>query len=159
MSRQTLPPVQVRSRKSVERAIEGSIEVIREAGWAGFTMPAVSKKAEVSVPLLHRRFGGKEELFLAAQESVLQRMESDATAGKRYLLGQATPLPDLSRPAHPPLDRPVPGEVTRDRLIAAGVDLLAGGSYGDVTAAAVSRRAGFTVGALYTYFENKEELL
>ena len=44
-------------------------------GWAGFSVPAVSRRASISVPLLYRRFGTKEGLFLAAQAHGLRRTE------------------------------------------------------------------------------------
>lgn len=47
---------------------------------------------------------------------------------------------------------------TRDRLLHAAAELIAEGGYGTASVAAVAKRAGLAVGALYRHFPSKAEL-
>ena len=48
---------------------------------------------------------------------------------------------------------------TRERLVAAAVELVAERGYGGATAAAIARRAGLTTGAIYSNYRTKDELV
>jgi AcrR family transcriptional regulator len=71
------PPVQQRSRESLERALAAGVEVIIESGWQGFTVAEVSRRAKVSVGAIYARFDSKEDLFLAAQAVGVRAVEID----------------------------------------------------------------------------------
>jgi AcrR family transcriptional regulator len=67
------------------------------------------------------------------------------------------PIPE-SR-SSPDLNRRARGARTRERLLAAAIDLIAERGYAATTVAEVCRRAGTAAPALYHHFESKEGLL
>jgi len=75
------PPRQRRSRESLERVLQAGVELLGETDYDGFTLGALSRRANVSVGSIYARFGSKEELFLALQELIQSRLHDEqATA-------------------------------------------------------------------------------
>jgi AcrR family transcriptional regulator len=84
------PPRQRRSQESSERVIAAGIELLVEAGYEGFTITEVSRRAKVSVGSIYGRFGSKDDLFLALHDRALVDLERDqreafAAAGRDEL--------------------------------------------------------------------------
>jgi AcrR family transcriptional regulator len=84
------PPRQRRSVESSERVIAAGIELLTEAGYEGFTITEVSRRAKVSVGSIYARFGSKDDLFLVLHDRALVDLERDqrdafAAAGRDEL--------------------------------------------------------------------------
>lgn len=83
------PPVQARSRRTLERILAASMEVLDEAGFKGASMAEIASRAGVSVATLYTRFKDKEalldHLFSSLQSTHLEAAEayfrSDAWQG------------------------------------------------------------------------------
>ncbi len=75
------------SEERREQIIETAIAVFGAKGYVGTTTDDVARAASVSQPYVVRLFGTKENLFLAALDSALQRL----LAGFR----EVPPVPDL----------------------------------------------------------------
>ena len=54
------PPQQERSRRSLQRALDAAVDVLATDGWGGFSVPAVSRRASVSVRCCRGGAGGGE---------------------------------------------------------------------------------------------------
>jgi AcrR family transcriptional regulator len=67
-------PVQTRSLASADRALAAALQTIEAEGWSGFKLAVVAGHGGMSIGLLSSRFGGKEQLFLAAQSAGLARL-------------------------------------------------------------------------------------
>src|SRR3954451_11796893 len=65
------PPLQNRSRESLERVLEAGQELLEEEGWEGFTVQEVSRRAKVSIGSIYARAPSKEALFLAVYDRAL----------------------------------------------------------------------------------------
>ena len=76
------PPKQKRSRESLERVIEASLQLLAENGFEAFTIQDVSKRAGVSVGAIYARFGNKESLLRAVHRDAMEslRPEHDVVA-------------------------------------------------------------------------------
>lgn len=57
------PPKQDRSRRTLERIVTASLEILRREGPHGLTVHAIVEQAESSVGSFYARFGGKEDLL------------------------------------------------------------------------------------------------
>jgi AcrR family transcriptional regulator len=68
-------PQQSRSRETYERVVTAAEQLFAEAGEPGFTIPAVSRLAGVSIGTVYKRFATKEALLLA----VLARLRTEET--------------------------------------------------------------------------------
>lgn len=66
------PPRQTRSRETLARVLAAAKEVFVESGGGAFSVPAVSRRAGVSVGTIYRRFATKEDLLIAVLEGVRQ---------------------------------------------------------------------------------------
>lgn len=98
-------PRQARARETFERVLDAGAELLAEAGYAGFSMGEVCRRAGVAAGTLYGRVENKDLLFLALHDRELDRI----TAGSLALLAAQ------ARAAHPdPAD-----------LVAAVVDTLA----------------------------------
>jgi AcrR family transcriptional regulator len=71
------PPVQQRSRDTLERTLQTGVELLGEGGWDAVTVTEISKRAKVSVGALYGRFEGKDALHLAIQARILETIEAD----------------------------------------------------------------------------------
>ena len=73
-------PKQDRSRASFERVLEAAIEILKEQGYAGFTLQEVSRRARVSIGSIYCRVQGKDDLFHAVHEHVLAQMDAEVAS-------------------------------------------------------------------------------
>ena len=73
-------PKQQRSRRSAERALDASLELLEENGFDGFTVADVSRRAGVSVGAIYARFGNKESLLRAVHGRAMDGMSREYTA-------------------------------------------------------------------------------
>lgn len=71
------PPQQRRSQESLERVLQAGLEVLQEAGFEGFTLQEVSRRAGVSIGSIYARAASKEALFLAIYEREMERLAAD----------------------------------------------------------------------------------
>jgi len=70
-------PKRDRSRASFERVLDSAVELLKEHGYAGFTLQEVSKRSRTSVGSIYCRVKSKDELFHAVQEKVLAELDSE----------------------------------------------------------------------------------
>ena len=73
-------PTQQRSRRSAERALDASLELLEENGFDGFTVADVSRRAGVSVGAIYARFGNKESLLRAVHRRAMDGMSREYIA-------------------------------------------------------------------------------
>jgi AcrR family transcriptional regulator len=66
------PPKQKRSRQSLERVLEASMQLLEEQGFDAFTIQDVSQRADVSVGAIYARFGNKESLLRAVHKHAME---------------------------------------------------------------------------------------
>jgi AcrR family transcriptional regulator len=71
------PPLQRRSQESLERVLTAGFEVLKEDGFEGFTLQAVSKRAGVSIGSIYARVPSREALIMAIYERVMAWTEED----------------------------------------------------------------------------------
>jgi AcrR family transcriptional regulator len=64
------PPKQTRSRRTLERMVRASLEILEEQGSAGLTVQAIVSRASSSVGSFYARFDGKEDLLDYLEERV-----------------------------------------------------------------------------------------
>lgn len=72
------PLREAQAEQTRERIIDAALRVLGDRG-AAFTMPAVAKEAEVSLPTVYRLFPNKESLTNVASEAVRSRFGVDST--------------------------------------------------------------------------------
>jgi len=72
-------PMQQRSRATLEKLLAAGVELLRERGYEGLSIADVSARAGVSVGSIYQRFDGKEALFTALQERILQTLDAEQT--------------------------------------------------------------------------------
>ncbi|HEX2039949.1 MAG TPA: TetR/AcrR family transcriptional regulator [Acidimicrobiales bacterium] len=77
------PPGRPRDPGADRAILEAAIDVLREHGFGGFTVDAVAARAGVGKATIYRRWSGKEELILAAAETVVGDMPSPDTGSVR----------------------------------------------------------------------------
>lgn len=106
MPQRPVAPSQERSRRTLERIVVAAREIFAERGESGFTIPEVSRRAQVSAGTIYRRFGSRQEL-LETVFARYARQESDellaawvatdwSQLGRREVID--TLVADLSRP-------------------------------------------------------------
>jgi AcrR family transcriptional regulator len=71
------PPLQRRSQESLERVLTAGFELLKEDGFEGFTLQAVSKRAGVSIGSIYARVPSREALIMAIYERVMAWTEED----------------------------------------------------------------------------------
>ena len=77
MSESTIrPPQQRRSRESFDRVLEAGADLLREAGFEGFTLQEVSRRAGVSIGAMYARAPSKDALVLAIYDREMERITS-----------------------------------------------------------------------------------
>ena len=74
------PPVQQRSRASLERVLEAGMSVLEEQGYEGFTLAEVSRRAGVSIGSIYARLPSKEALLRAIHERAMNTMGAERSA-------------------------------------------------------------------------------
>lgn len=70
-------PKQERSRASFERVLEAAVDLLQVEGYAGFTLQQVSQRARVSIGAIYCRVEGKDDLFHAVHDHVLERLDAE----------------------------------------------------------------------------------
>src|SRR5881227_2724109 len=75
------PPLQNRSRESLERVLIAGKKLLEEVGWEGFTIQEVSKRAKVSIGSIYARAPSKEALILAVYDRAIERIAAENAAG------------------------------------------------------------------------------
>jgi AcrR family transcriptional regulator len=76
------PPRQARSRRTLERLLAATIDVMKDEGLAGVTVPEVAARAGVSTGSIYRRFVDKDALIRAA---FLRFLEASQIASRESL--------------------------------------------------------------------------
>jgi AcrR family transcriptional regulator len=71
------PPLQRRSQESLERVLQAGFELLKEEGFEGFTLQAVSTRAGVSIGSIYARVPSREALIMAIYERVMAWTEED----------------------------------------------------------------------------------
>jgi AcrR family transcriptional regulator len=74
------PPLQQRTRESVERILTAGVQIMTEADIDALTVAEVAQRAGVSIPAIYRRFGNKDELLVVLVDHAMQKVEADQTA-------------------------------------------------------------------------------
>jgi len=80
-----------------QRVIATALSVYGEAGWAGFSLDRVARRAPVGKAALYRRWPTKEDLLLAALEHLAEAPADDADPAdlRRCLIGMAGQVIDM----------------------------------------------------------------
>lgn len=74
------PPVQQRSRQTLEAVLVAATELFAHNGEREFTLPEVARRAGVSVGTVYRRFATKEDLLAAVFDRLRQAERDSGTA-------------------------------------------------------------------------------
>ncbi len=74
------PPLQNRSRASLERILDAGQELLEEEGWEGFTVQEVSRRAKVSIGSIYARAPSKEALTFAIYDRAMERIAAENAA-------------------------------------------------------------------------------
>ena len=92
------PPKQARSRRTLERIEEATLELIAEVGAEAATIQDIVKRARSSVGSFYARFGGKEDLLVHLEQKVWAdaRARFDAALAERDFDG--VPLNGILEP-------------------------------------------------------------
>ena len=75
------PPLQARSRESLEKVLEAAECILAEGGAEHLTMAAVAERSGTSVGAIYRRFASKEKLLAAVKDRLLCVLESEVAEG------------------------------------------------------------------------------
>ncbi len=86
MSDQVHPPKQQRSRETLARLLEATIDTLDKHGLAGATIPRIAQAANAAPASIYRRFRDKESLFRAAIIDALERSNATNAASVPPLL-------------------------------------------------------------------------
>lgn len=87
-----LPPVQARSRRSWDRVLDATRELLVTRGDAGFTISDVSALAGVSIGSIYGRVQSKASLLSAVHERELERIDRSIAAGLQHASAHAGPF-------------------------------------------------------------------
>ncbi|MBO1902688.1 TetR/AcrR family transcriptional regulator [Leucobacter weissii] len=71
------PPLQERSRRTLERVLTAGAEVFAEHGYEGLAIAEVCRRSGVSAGALYTRFESKEALARAIHDHVLERLSAE----------------------------------------------------------------------------------
>ncbi len=86
------PPLQRRSRESLERLLQTGLELLQEKGFDGFTLQELSQRAGVSIGSIYGRVEGREALIMAIYERAMESIDAEEHAK----LERVQSLPGLS---------------------------------------------------------------
>jgi AcrR family transcriptional regulator len=89
------PPKQSRSRRTLERLVEASLDILSEDGPSGLTVHSVVDRAGSSVGSFYARFGGKDDLLDYLGERVWQEAQERWNAELAARDWTQEPLADL----------------------------------------------------------------
>lgn len=73
-------PLQVRSRKSLEKVLAAGVALLAEQGYERLSIAEVSARSKVSVGSIYQRFPSKAALFRALQERMLATINAEQQA-------------------------------------------------------------------------------
>jgi AcrR family transcriptional regulator len=73
-------PKQARSRQTLSRLLDAAEALLSEEGAEGATVPAIARRAGVSVGVIYRRFSDKDDLLRAVYERFFHRIEESNAA-------------------------------------------------------------------------------
>lgn len=76
MDATTRRPMQQRSRATLEKLLSAGVDLLEEKGYEGLSIADLSARAGVSVGSIYQRFDGKESLFAALRERILERLDA-----------------------------------------------------------------------------------
>lgn len=76
----TKPPVQERSRKTLQRMLDSAEFVLSKYGLQGATLPRIAAHARLSPASVYRRFRDKDALMAAVFERLAKRSSSETAA-------------------------------------------------------------------------------
>jgi len=91
------PPKQARSLETVNRLLDAAEQLLEAEGLEAATVPAIAKKAKVSVGVVYRRFPDKDTLLRAVWERFLAQKREQAQSVLAACAGLNAALPDLLR--------------------------------------------------------------
>jgi AcrR family transcriptional regulator len=91
------PPKQARSLETVNRLLDAAEQLLEEDGLEATTVPAIAKKAQVSVGVVYRRFPDKDTLLRAVWERFLAQKREQTQAIITATAGLDCSLSDLIR--------------------------------------------------------------
>ncbi len=91
------PPKQERSLETLNRLLDAAEKVLEEDGLDAATVPAIAKRAGVSVGVVYRRFPNKEALIRGVYERYLWRIREQNGMMLSALAHVRMTLPDLIR--------------------------------------------------------------
>lgn len=74
------PPVQERSRKSLQRMLDSAEFILARYGLKGATLPRIAAHAKVSPANVYRRFRDKDALMAAVFERLTKRSSAESSA-------------------------------------------------------------------------------
>jgi AcrR family transcriptional regulator len=85
-------PKQGRSRESLERIIETTIELLRKRTYDQITLAEICQRANVSIGALYGRVNGKDELLRAVQVRFLERLGEQFAEQEMHIAATARGL-------------------------------------------------------------------
>ena len=91
------PTKQARSRATLDRLLRAAEEVLARDGLDGATVPAIARRAGVSVGIVYRRFPDKDALLRAVYERFFARSRESNRATLDPACWVGVPLPDVVR--------------------------------------------------------------
>ncbi len=91
------PPKQERSLQTLNRLLDAAEKALEEHGLDAATVPAIAKRAGVSVGVVYRRFPNKDALIRAVYERFLWRVREQNSMMLSALARVRFTLPDLLR--------------------------------------------------------------
>lgn len=91
------PPLQARSRETLERLLSAAEELLQEGGLEAATVPAIAERAGVSVGIVYRRFADKDDLLRAVYERYFHRMRERNRGNLELASGLQQPFDQLAR--------------------------------------------------------------
>lgn len=94
---QATPPKQERSLQTLNRLLDAAERVLEEEGLEAATVPAIAKRAGVSVGVVYRRFANKDALIRGVYERFLWRIGEQNSIMLATLSRMDVKLPDLLR--------------------------------------------------------------
>lgn len=74
------PPLQRRSRESLERLLQTGLELLQEQGFDGFTLQELSQRAGVSIGSIYARVECRETLIRAIYERAMESIDQEEHA-------------------------------------------------------------------------------
>jgi AcrR family transcriptional regulator len=91
------PPKQARSLETVNRLLDAAEQLLEEEGLEAATVPAIAKRAKVSVGVVYRRFPDKDTLLRAVWERFLGQKREQTQAIIAATAGLDCTLAELVR--------------------------------------------------------------